>query len=127
VNEAVLDASALLAVLTDEPGGTMVAAVLTRASISAVNLSEVVAKLAEEGMPETQIREAINGLGLDIVPFDSESAYVSGLLRLTTKRLGLSFGDRTCLALAQRLGVPAFTADRTWKKMKIGVEIRLIH
>ncbi|MBI2872580.1 MAG: type II toxin-antitoxin system VapC family toxin [Chloroflexi bacterium] len=111
--EAVLDASALLALLNAEPGAEVVAAALPQAAISAVNLSEVVAKLADAGMPEAAVREALQGLALDVVPFDTDQAYEAGLLRSSTRGVGLSLGDRACLGLARRLNVPALTADRT--------------
>ncbi len=124
--EVVLDASALLALLNGEPGADLVAAALPRAAISALNLSEVVAKLAEAGMPETAIREALQGLQLDVVPFDVEQAYEAGLLRAATKGVGLSLGDRGCLGLALRLGLPALTADRRWEELSIGALVRVI-
>ena len=92
--EVVLDASALLALLNDEPGAELVAKSLPQAAISAVNLSEVVAKLADAGMPDEAIRDALRGLPLDVVPFDVEQAYDAGLLRSITRDVGLSLGDR---------------------------------
>ncbi|MGI5837051.1 MAG: PIN domain-containing protein [Chloroflexota bacterium] len=87
---------------------------------------DVVAELAESGMPEAVVREALDPLGLEIVAFDSDLAYSTGLLRPLTKGLGLSLGDRACLALARSLGLPAITTDRTWAKLDIGVTIRVI-
>ena len=123
---AVLDASALLALLNGEPGAEEVAAVLHEAAISTVNLSEVVAKLAEAGMPEPAIREAFQMLPLEVVPFDMEQAYEAGVLRPATRVAGLSLGDRSCLALAKRLGLPALTTDRTWEQLSVGAEVRAI-
>jgi len=126
VNEVVLDASALLALLNQEPGGNSVGAVLPRAAISSVNVAEVVSKLVEQRIPDADIRETIQSLGLKVVDFDVELAYAAGLLHLITKKWGLSLGDRACLALAHRLHAPAFTTDRAWKKIKIGLEVRAI-
>jgi len=112
VSEAVLDASALLALLNAEPGHEEVARVVPRAAISTVNFSEVVAKLAENGMPETTIREVLEGLALEVHDFGRELAYRAGLLRLRTKQKGLSLGDRTCLALGEQLRLPVLTTDR---------------
>ena len=123
---AVLDASALLALLNGEPGAEEVAAVLHEAAISTVNLSEVVAKLAEAGMPEPAIREAFQMLPLEVVPFDMEQAYEAGVLRPATRVAGLSLGNRSCLALAKRLGLPALTTDRTWEQLSVGAEVRAI-
>ena len=104
MSSAVLDASALLALLNGEHGSEVVAEALGQgAAVGAVNLSEVVAKLAEFGMPEQDIRGAIEPLGLDVVDFDAELAYHSGMLRVTTSQLGVSPGDIACLAQDQSL------------------------
>ena len=124
--EVVLDASALLALLNQEPGSQVVAAALSRAAISAVNLCEVVTKLADAGMPEAAIREVVEGLSLEVEPFDMEQAYEAGMLHTITKSLGLSLGDRACLSLARQLNLPVLTADRTWEQLNIGVAIRVI-
>ena len=124
--EAVLDASALLALLNGEPGARVVAEVLPRAAISTVNLSEVVAKLADAGMPEEAIRDALQGLLLEVVSFDQHQAYEAGLLHPSTKALGVSLGDRACLSLARRLDLPALTADRAWEGLDVGAKVRVI-
>jgi ribonuclease VapC len=127
VSEAVLDASALLALLNQEEGGEEVGElVVAGAAISAVNLSEVASRLGLAGMPESLIREALDPLGLDAVPFDQELAYQAAELTTRTKSAGLSLGDRACLALARRLGLPAVTADRAWARLKLDVQIRVI-
>ena len=122
----VLDASALLAVLRAEPGADRVVSRLERAGIGAVNLSEVVAKLDEDGVPELEIRRAIGRLDLDVQVFDADQAYAAGVLRRKTRALGLSFGDRACLTLAQKLGAIALTADRAWARLDLGVAIEVI-
>ncbi len=122
-----LDASALLAYLNAEPGSEQVEAlVLDGSPISAVNLSEVIAKLARTGMPEAVVHEVLGLLKLRVVPFDEEIAYRSAFLIQKTRTLELSLGDRACLALAQKLRLPAFTADRVWNKVDCGVDVRLI-
>lgn len=122
----VLDASALLALLQGERGAESLADGLAESAISAVNLSEVAAKLAEAGLPELELREALGPLGLEVVPFDEELAYRAGLLRPATRGQGLSLGDRACLALARARGLPAVTTDRAWKKLALGVEVRVL-
>lgn len=124
-DRVVVDASAVLAYLNREQGKEMAAAYLEGAVISAVNLAEVIAKLTEAFTPD-EIREGLNALDMTVMPFDAEQANATGLLRPTTKLLGLSLGDRACLALAQRLDVPALTADGAWKGVDVGVEIRHI-
>ena len=126
MNNVVLDASALLAVLRAEPGAERVEPRLEGAGIGAVNLSEVVAKLIEDDVPEAETRRAIGRLELDVHAFDEQHAFIAGVLRRSTRALGLSFGDRACLALAQTLGVPALTADRSWSRLDLGVTIEVI-
>ncbi|MBI2917748.1 MAG: type II toxin-antitoxin system VapC family toxin [Chloroflexi bacterium] len=123
--DAVLDASAVLAVLNGEPGAHLVTEVLPNAVVSAVNLSEVVAKLASAGAPGEEIKEAIQALRLEVLPFDQEQAHDAGLLRPLTRSAGLSLGDRACLSLARRLGLPALTADHTWEQLHVA-EVRTI-
>lgn len=126
MNEAVLDASAILALLNDEPGAEAVQAVLDSAVVGAVNLSEVVAKLADSGVPEGTIREALDELELRVVPFDQVQAYAAGFLRPATRSAGLSLGDRACLSLAERLGAPALTTDRRWSDLPVRAFVRPI-
>jgi ribonuclease VapC len=122
----VLDASALLCALVGEKGSESVQEALADACISAVNVAEVIAKLTERGVPFDEIMNIIRELNLDIVLFTVEHAVKSGAMRLTTKRFGLSLGDRACLALAQAEQAIALTADRIWADIDVGVEVRLV-
>jgi ribonuclease VapC len=115
----VLDASALLALLLGERGADRVAAVLPGAALGAVNLSEVVGKLAERGMPPNMIREALQGLDLDVRTFDADLAFAAGELRRITRDRGLSLGDRACLALAARMNAIVLTTDRSWSGAEV--------
>jgi ribonuclease VapC len=124
--EVVIDASALLALLNAEPGADIVAEALPGGVISAVNLSEVVAKLCDAGMPENAIHQALQPLGIEIVPFDEEQSSQTGLLRTSTQDMGISLGDRACLSLAKMLGVEVLTADRAWAGLSVGTTIRVI-
>lgn len=126
VNRYVLDASALLALIQDEPGAHVVEEVVSSGWISTVNLSEVVTKLTDDGMAEDDIKEVIEKLQIDSVPFSLDQAYVAGLMRADTRMLGLSLGDRACLSLARQLDVAAMTTDRIWTQLSNGVEIQLI-
>lgn len=114
---AVLDASALLPLLQNEPGADIVLQRLPQAMISAVNLSEVVAKLADYGVPPQRARTALEGLDLDVREFDAAAGYAAADLRDATRALGLSLGDRACLALAIQSGAAAITADRVWARL----------
>jgi PIN domain nuclease of toxin-antitoxin system len=88
--------------------------VLPDAWISAVNLSEVVAKLVDHGVPSEALIPALGQLGLKVHAFDGDAAIRAGGLRAATRAFGLSLGDRACLALAQAFGAVALTADRAW-------------
>ena len=123
----VLDASALLALLKQEDGSEQVAEFITEgAVINSVNLSEVIAKLSEAGMPEDAIHETLDMLTLMTVDFDMALAYEAGLLRPLTKQAGLSLGDRACLALAKQLNLPAITTDRVWENLSLDITIQVI-
>ncbi|HET9212426.1 MAG TPA: type II toxin-antitoxin system VapC family toxin [Thermoanaerobaculia bacterium] len=126
MSNVVLDASALLALLNAEPGQEEVERSIPGAAISAVNLSEVVAKLTEAGMSEEAVRSTLEDIEIDVHPFDRESAYKTGALRMETKKLGLSLGDRACIALGGQLQRPVLTTDRNWRDLELGVEIRVI-
>ena len=126
MSKVVIDASALLALLNAEAGSDVVSEALPGAAISAVNLAEVAAKLVEANMPIDAVRTILEPLDLDVRPFDAELAYASGALRATTRRLGLSLGDRACLALGQLLARPVLTTDRAWAGLDLGVTVRTI-
>jgi len=128
VTLAVLDASALLALVLGEPGADKVAMALGDAAISAVNLAEVTSQYALRGSAADEIREMMSQFSAYIVPFDEELALAAGALTPVTKPAGLSLGDRACLALALRLGAKALTGDRAWVRVAdaVGVEVELI-
>ena len=119
MTSVVFDASAVLALVRDEPGADKVVPHIGRAAISAVNLQEVVKELLLSGLDEPTIREMLNELRLDARAHDVEAAYAAAALHAQTKEFGRGLGDRSCLALALQLGVPALTADREWKKVKV--------
>ena len=126
MTRAVLDASAILALLHDEPGAAEVERWIADGVVSAVNLAEVVGKLLEAGMPEEPTLTAIEGLALDVIAFDAAMAVRAGALRPLTRSLGLSLGDRACLATAQQLKLPVITADRTWRKLDVGAKVHIV-
>ena len=126
MSKLVLDSSAVLAALNKEPGGEQVLSRLKDAAISAVNFAEVVSKLAQTGGDISQVISDLQDLLPDIRPFDAAQALASGLLGSPIRDLGLSLGDRACLALGKHLGVPILTADPAWEKLDVGVKIELI-
>lgn len=122
-----LDASALLAILNDEPGAEkLTVAVLGEAVISAVNLAEAYGKLVEYGITASDAWEAVNSPVGEVKEFTREQAKIAGSLISQTRPLGLSLGDRACLALAIALNAPVYTADTAWKNLKLGIRIHLI-
>ena len=126
MSRAVLDSSAILAVLLKEPGQAVVADYRGDALVSAINLAEVAAKFADRGASPTEWLYPFSLMRLEVVAFDEDQALASGSLRESTRRWGLSLGDRACLQLAAQRGVPAVTADRAWAELGVGVEVRVI-
>jgi PIN domain nuclease of toxin-antitoxin system len=123
MNRIVLDASALLTILNQEPGAeTLTAELLSRAVISTVNLAEVHGKLVGRGLRPEDAWEAALSPIREAVPFTSEQAR----LVAQTRALGLSLGDRACLALGLALKAPVYTADKSWNKVKVGARIHVI-
>jgi PIN domain nuclease of toxin-antitoxin system len=120
---AVLDASALLAFANDEPGADRVRPLLAGAYMSALNWCEVVERALAWRLDVIDLRIEAETAGLEIVPFDTADAERAATLREATRRHGLGIADRACLALAQRLGVAAVTADRSWTSLELDVEI----
>jgi PIN domain nuclease of toxin-antitoxin system len=122
----VLDASALLALMLEEPGCDMVRAHLDDAAISAVNLAEVYTRIAEKKGSVATARSVVEGLGLSIYDFNHGLAEAVADLRPATRSVGLSLGDRTCLALAKSLSAAVLTSDRRMAEAQVGLDIRLI-
>lgn len=129
---SVLDASALLAYLRMEPGGVVAAQAIDRqTAISTVNLAETLTRLVELGATVTEATGHIRRLGilgrrLKVVSLTQADASEMARLRPLTRHLGLSLGDRACLALGLRLGLPVVTADRNWARLNLGVAVQLI-
>ena len=126
MSEYVLDASAVLALLNQETGKERVEGVLADSCIGAVNYCEVLGKLIEAGVPKEEAQESFELLNLEVVSFDADVARLAAVLRFETKKLGLSLGDRSCLALALSRSNTAMTAERVWAKLRAEVKIELI-
>ena len=121
----VLDASALLALLLQEPGADKVKAALDGAAMGVVNLAEVVGHYAKLGAARLDIEAMLRPLPIRAVPVDAALSYEAGMLRRITLERGLSLGDRYCLALARREGVPALTAERRWPDIAAAAGVRV--
>lgn len=115
----VFDASALIALLRDEPGADAVARHVGDGLISAVNLQEVVKALLRRGIPTDIVREMIDALHLDVRPHAREDAFAAAILHSATERFGSGLGDRSCMALAIAENLPALTADREWLRVAV--------
>jgi ribonuclease VapC len=127
MNRIVLDASAILAVIGGEPGAEILTPdLLARAIGSTVNLAEVQAKLVSRGWSSEQAWEDATSPVREVLAFDEEQARIAGDLVIQTRHLGLSLGDRACLALGIALKVPVYTAEKVWKKLKVGARIHVI-
>jgi len=126
MSKYVLDASAVLALLNQETGQEKVEGVLDESVMSAVNFCEVMGKLIDAGLPEDEARDSIDLLNIEVIDFDKEMASVAAALRARTRKLGLSLGDRGCLALGLARRNTIVTAEKIWAKLKIGVTIEII-
>jgi len=127
MNKIVLDASAMLAVLNHEPGSDkLTPEMLSGAAGSTVNLAEVHTKLVSRGGdPDEAWEDALSAVH-EAVPFTAEQARAAGNLVTQTRLLGLSLGDRACLALGAALHAPVYTTDRSWRNLRIGVQVHVI-
>ena len=127
MNRIVLDASALLAVLNREPGADKLTPQLLSAAVSStVNLAEVQGKLVSRGIKPDEAWDASISPIRESLSFTAEQAKIAGSLIAQTRAFGLSLGDRACLALGIALKAPVYTADRSWKNLKLGVRIHLV-
>lgn len=122
----ILDASALLALIFDEPGGSIVAPQARGSRILSVNFSEVVQRvLSIDGNPD-RAEEAVDLLNITVAPFDRQLARMTAELREITSFMGASFADRACLAFALANSAPVLSSDQDWRKLDIGIDIRMI-
>ena len=124
----VFDSSAVLAVIFQEPGADVAAALMSQdnALISSVNLAEVVGRLLDEGLSNAEAAGACEQLPLRVVPLSRAQATAAGQLKPGTRTRGLSLGDRCCLALAQEHpSAVVVTSDRPWTGLA-GFDIKLI-
>ena len=126
-NKIVLDASAMLALLHEEPGSEKLTIEMLRGSVtSAVNAAEVHTKLVARGEDESDAWEdTLSAVG-EVLPYTADQARVSGGLAKYTRSIGLSLGDRACLALGLSLKAPVFTTDKAWKNLSVGLRIHVI-
>jgi ribonuclease VapC len=127
MNSVVLDASAILAIIQGEPGAEKLTPDILRTAVcSIVNLAEVQAKLVTCGWPPDDAWEDATSPIREAVLFTEEQAKIAGSLAALTRPLGLSLGDRACLALGISTKAPIYTAEKSWTRLKFGVRIHVI-
>jgi PIN domain nuclease of toxin-antitoxin system len=127
MSRIVLDASAILALVHREPGHEkLTLALLDGALCSSVNLAEVQAKLVSRGWGSDEAWEDATSAIDEVTPFDASQAKICGDLITVTRPLGLSLGDRACLALGITYNAPIYTTEKSWKKLRLGVRIQVI-
>ena len=126
MSAVVFDSSVLIAILRQEPGSEVGEQSLNDALISTVNLAEVATYLARNSVPPETINQALAAFPIEVVPFDREQGLIAGCLYPACKSLGLSLGDRACLALAKSKNLPILTADQAWLKLEIDVTVSSI-
>ncbi len=126
MSSVVFDSSALLAVIGCEAGAEKATSLLASAFMTSVNLAEMYSKATDLKLTIEDMYWAINRLPIEIVDFTAELALIAGSLREPTRHLGISLGDRSCLALAVARGLPVVTADQPWAALDVGVDVQLI-
>lgn len=119
----ILDASAVLAVIYREPGAERIAQRLAGSAISVVNLAEVLTVVAFRGERPDAYEELLRTMGVEVAPVTNAQAIDAAVLRPLTARLGLSLGDRLCLALARERRLPVLTAERRWLEYDFGIPV----
>jgi PIN domain nuclease of toxin-antitoxin system len=122
----VLDASALLAFLQQEKGSEFVEQVLEHSLMSSVNWAEVLQRHRARGIPSGTLLSELMALGFGVIHFSAQDAALAADLFPSTRVLGLSLGDRACLALGISLGITVLTADRAWKELQLPVKVDVI-
>jgi ribonuclease VapC len=123
---AVLDASAVLALLFGEPGAeAVVEHIASGAAISTVNLAEVATVLVRNDRDPRTVLDPLRAQ-VEVLPFTDADALTTAQLYPQVSARGLSLGDRACLALARRLEAPAVTAEHLWSDLELDVRIDTI-
>ena len=121
----VLDSSALLAFLLRERGHDVVSLALPAGLISAVNYSEVLARIAREQISARTLHPKISQYGLTVVEFDTAQAVVAGEIRDRARQHGIGLADCCCMALAIHRALPVLTGDHAWANLGLDLSIEM--
>ena len=121
--EYVMDSTALIAVVYQEPGYERVVEILDKSAISAVNLAEIINKLVLRGAPAEAVRDTLLKLELKVEDWSEAMAYRSAEFTRFNKSHGLSLGDRACISLALKTSLPAFTTEEAWERSNLGIKL----
>ena len=122
----VFDTSVIMAILQEEPGYELGKKHLKQSLLSVVNYAELTSRLARNNAPDSAIQRAVRPFEKYITPVDRDTAFLAGTLAGSTRHLGLSLGDRTCLALGLMRDLPVMTADTIWAELDLPIDIILI-
>jgi PIN domain nuclease of toxin-antitoxin system len=123
---SVLDSSAVLAVIFNEPGGEKIVDLLQGGLLSTVSLAEIHTRLLLDGRPADFAWNRILSMGFEVCFFDDEQARLAAEMIGKTRPFGLSLGDRACLALAIQRKAKVYTTDRVWKNFALGIDVEVI-
>ncbi|NEQ47574.1 MAG: type II toxin-antitoxin system VapC family toxin [Leptolyngbya sp. SIOISBB] len=122
----VFDSSVIMAILRDEPGRDVGEKHLEQAMLSIVNYAEVTSILGRSRPSTTALKRAVQPFEPYVVAINTDIAQMAGALVAETKELGLSLGDRVCLALGISHNLPILTADKTWSQLDLPIEVNQI-
>ena len=111
----VIDTSAIMAILLDEPGQDVASRYVPDGILSAVNFAEILTKCYEKAVPWEIAQTYLTGARVEVVAFDAERALVAAELFARAKKGVLSLGDRACIATAIERNATIVTADRIWE------------
>ncbi|ABE05009.1 PIN domain protein [Rickettsia bellii str. RML Mogi] len=125
MSSVIFDASALLALIKNEPTNLKLETFLGNICMSSVNISEVASILLDK-ISYQECKDIIEPLINSIIAFDQEQSFLAANIKKQTKHLGLSLGDRACIALGLATGYPVYTADKAWAKLQVNCKIILI-
>ena len=126
MTRVLLDTTAVLAALFDEPGASIVRSRGQHGAVSAANYSEILATLTDRGVPLDTAEQVVCGLNLEVLAANRAVAVRAARFRALTRGLGFSLADRLCLASASIHRLPVLTTDRKWTTIDLGVEVVVI-